>query len=505
MASTLFAWVGGTDLAAADGDPKAGAGPVLHALESRSFGHVELLNNYPSAKGERYLAWLKAKTKVPVNLEGVELPSPMDYRAVYQAAKHRVEVAARARPADEIFFHLSPGTPVMQQVWVLLASGAYPAARLVRTSKEEGFAETKLPFEIAVDFVPEKKLRKADEKLVELAQGSVPSSWGFGEITYRSEAMAQVVERARIVARRSVPVLLQGESGTGKELLAQAIHNASPRARGPFVPVNCGAIPEHLVEATFFGVRKGAFTGAHADTKGALEDASGGTLFLDEVGEMPLAAQVKLLRALQLGVVTRVGENNERKVDVRVVAATNRNLMDEVGRGGFREDLFHRLAVAILLVPPLREREGEVALLAEALLLRINTEATNEPGYRHKKLTVAAKKLLAQQPWPGNVRELGNTLLRASLWSQGDTIGADEIREALLPTKARSGDAVKGRPLGAGLDLREIMKEVAQHYLERAMSETHGNKTQAAELLGLGSYQTLTNWLEKYGVSGGGR
>ncbi|HJW75378.1 MAG TPA: RNA repair transcriptional activator RtcR family protein [Thermoleophilia bacterium] len=468
------------------------------------FDHVELLNNYALAKGTTYLAWLKERTKVPVALERIELQSPMDYRAVYQAAKRRVEAVRNARPGDEVFFHLSPGTPVMQQVWVLLASSVFPA-RLVRTSKEEGFTETKLPFEIAVDFVPEKKLKKADEKLVELAQGSVPSSWGFGEITYRSEAMSRVIERARIVARRSVPVLVQGESGTGKELLARAIHSASLRANGPFIAVNCGAVPEHLVEAAFFGVRKGAFTGAHADAKGVLEEASGGTLFLDEIGEMPLAAQVKLLRSLQLGVVTRVGETAERKVDLRVIAATNRNLMDEVGSGRFREDLFHRLAVAILLMPPLRDREGEVSLLADKLLDRINTEATNEPGYQHKKLTASAKKLLSQQPWPGNVRELGNTLLRASLWSQGDTIGADEIREALLSTRARSGDQVKGRPLGAGLDLRGIIKEVAEHYLERAMAETHGNKTHAAELLGLGSYQTLTNWLEKYGVKDGSR
>src|SRR4030067_705494 len=186
----------------------------------------------------------------------------------------------------------------MQQVWVLLASSVFPA-RLVRTSKEEGFTETKLPFEIAVDFVPEKKLKKADEKLVELAQGSVPSSWGFGEITSRSEAVARLIERARIVARRSVPVLVQGESGTGKELLARAIHSASLRATGPFIAVNCGAGPEHLVEAAVFGRREGAFTGAHADAKGVLEEASGGTLFLDEIGEMPLAAQVQLLPPFQ--------------------------------------------------------------------------------------------------------------------------------------------------------------------------------------------------------------
>jgi transcriptional regulator with PAS, ATPase and Fis domain len=182
--------------------------------------------------------------------------------------------------------------------------------------------------------------------------------------------MKRVIALARRVAIRSIPVLIEGESGTGKELMARAIHQASPRAAKPFITVNCGAIPPELVESEFFGHRRGSFTGAVSDRKGHFERADGGTLFLDEIGELPKAIQVKLLRTLQEGEVTPVGSSEARKVDVRVVAATNRTLISEVAEGNFREDLFYRLAVAIIKLPPLRERAGDLSLLIDALLHR---------------------------------------------------------------------------------------------------------------------------------------
>jgi transcriptional regulator with GAF, ATPase, and Fis domain len=297
-------------------------------------------------------------------------------------------------------------------------------------------------------------------------------------------------------------VLIEGESGTGKELLAKAIHSASPRRDKRLRIVNCGAIPIELVEAELFGHEKGAFTGAMQPHAGYFEDADGGTLFLDEIGELPLAAQVKLLRILQEGEVTRVGSTKARKVDVRIIAATNRDLMTEVLEGRFREDLFFRLAVLVLKIPPLRQREGDLGPLIDGLLGRINEVSAGELGFRRKKISPAARNLLLLHPWPGNVRELHNTLQRAAVWSDGDVIEADDIRESLLPLEGRPGrsDALLDSPLGQGFDLKDLIGAVARHYLHRAMEAAHGNKTRAAELVGLPNYQTLSNWLTKYGL-----
>jgi sigma54-dependent transcription regulator len=204
-----------------------------------------------------------------------------------------------------------------------------------------------------------------------------------------------------------------------------------------------------------------------------------------------------LLRVLQEGKVTRIGESKARPVSVRIIAATNRDLMREVAAGHFREDLFHRLAVAVLKVPPLRERQADIGILIDHLLEQINRDAANQPGYELKRLSDAASSLLLRHPWPGNVRELYNTLLRASIWSTGPVITPEDARDALLPgSEERVG--VLDRPLGSGFDIREVLADVAGHYLHRALAEAHGNKTAAAELVGLPSYQTLTNWMRRF-------
>jgi transcriptional regulator with PAS, ATPase and Fis domain len=266
--------------------------------------------------------------------------------------------------------------------------------------------------------------------------------------------------------------------------------------------VNCGAIPAELMESELFGHEKGAFTGAAQARAGYFEDADGGTLFLDEVGELPLKAQVKLLRVLQEAEVTRVGATKARKIDVRVIAATNRHLITEVAEGRFREDLFYRLGVLVLKVPPLRERPGDLGPLIEGLLKRVNEASASEAGYEAKNLSAGARNLLLQHSWPGNVRELQNTLQRAAVWSAGATIDVADIKDALLPMEggARCDDAILDRPIEMGVDIKGLLATVARHYLRRALVAANGNKTQAAQLVGLPNYQTLTNWLGKYGV-----
>jgi transcriptional regulator with PAS, ATPase and Fis domain len=385
----------------------------------------------------------------------------------------------------------------MAAIWLLLAKTRYPA-RLIETSKEHGVKEVVIPFDLAAEFIPS-ATRKADDALTRLMQGLPPDSPAFTAIIHRCAAMKRTVAMAHRLALRDVPVLIQGESGTGKELFARAIHQASARRGRPFVAVNCGAIPLELVDAELFGHEKGAFTGATAARAGYFESADGGTLFLDEIGELPLASQVRLLRVLQEREVTRVGSTRPKAIDVRIVAATNRVLPEEIQAGRFREDLFHRLAVGVLILPPLREREGDITLLIDSMLVAINAEAATQPGYSHKNLDVSARNILLRHSWPGNVRELHNTLLRASIWATGDRITADDVASSLAVTVPAKGEAVLGRPLDQAISLPDLIGVVARHYLERAMAMTHGNKSEAARLLGLGSYQTLSNWLQKYG------
>jgi transcriptional regulator with PAS, ATPase and Fis domain len=296
------------------------------------------------------------------------------------------------------------------------------------------------------------------------------------------------------------PVLLEGESGTGKELFARAIHDASPRKEKPFVTINCGAIPPELFESEFFGHEKGAFTGAFKTKIGYFEAAHEGTIFLDEIGELPKKMQVKLLRTLQENKVKRVGGTVEKKVEIRIIAATNRNLLEEVTAGTFRKDLFYRLAVAVIKLPPLRDRAGDVSLLIDTFMVEINKDSSNELNQKHKKISITARNLLLRHPWPGNVRELKNTLTRAAVWSFDEELGEEDIQEALfpIPPDSKGNDLILNQRLKNGINLPEILRKVKIHYLERGLEKTHGNKTKTAEILGLPNYQTLTNWLKKY-------
>jgi len=496
----LFCWLGMTDLKAASGAEDVGLGPVAQAVAHGSYKEVVLLNNWERAKAENYTAWLQGKTSSHLTLQHVTLSGPTDFGEIFQAASTAISEKILEHGLEtELVFHLSPGTPAMAAVWILLAKTRFPA-ELIESSREHGVRTASVPFDISADFIPD-LFRKPDRTLERLAAGLPAAAPEFGDIIHRSETMQGVILRARRIAPRSIPVLIEGESGTGKELFARAIHDAGPRRDKPFVAINCGAIPAELVESELFGHEKGAFTGANAARIGHFEAAHQGTIFLDEIGELPKEMQVKLLRTVQEGEVQRLGATTARKVDIRIIAATNRNLIEEVAAGTFREDLFYRLAVAVIKLPPLRERSGDVSLLIDQFLARINRESIDEPGHRHKKISAAARNILLRHSWPGNIRELQNTLTRAAVWSADEEIDEIDIREALLPVAAAKGsDIILNQPLEPAIDLPAIMKTVAVHYLERGLAQAHGNKTKAAQLLGLPSYQTLTNWLKRYGM-----
>ena len=501
---TLVAWIGNTDLRAVLEVAEVGQGPVAQALATGRFDRALLLCNYPRARSRDYLAWLESRVSIDLELQHIELSGPTEFAEIYPAVVKAVEQElARSTPGPSLTFHLSPGTPAMAAIWIILAKTRFPA-ELVESTREHGLRVASVPFDMSADFLPD-LLRKPDERLERLSVGLPPEAPEFADIVHRSTIMRRLVAMARMVAVRSVPVLIEGESGTGKELFARAIHRSSPRREKPFVAVNCGAIPTDLVESTLFGHEKGAFTGAHAVREGVFEAASGGTLFLDELGELPLAAQVKLLRVLQESEVTRVGATAARRVDVRVIAATNRDLIAEVRAGRFREDLFYRLAVAVLRLPPLNARPTDITLLAERFMHLINEESKDEPTFRPKRLAPGARQRLTAHRWPGNVRELYSTLRRAAIWTTGEVIREDDLREAMLESIPSDATEVLGRPLGDGLDLQAVLSEVARHYLERALAQAKGNKSEAARLVGLPSYQTFTNWVERYGVKESGK
>ncbi|MEE8524286.1 MAG: sigma-54 dependent transcriptional regulator, partial [Thermoanaerobaculia bacterium] len=323
------------------------------------------------------------------------------------------------------------------------------------------------------------------------------SRYGFNEIIGICPPMQEVFRTMAKVADVDAAVLITGESGTGKELVARAIHRRSQRARGPFVAVNCGAIPETLAEAEFFGHEKGAFTDAHSIRIGRFEQADKGILFLDEVGELPQDAQATLLRALQEKQITRIGARHPRPVDVRVVAASNKNLEKEVAEGHFREDLFYRLEVVPLRLPPLRQRSQDLPLLLDHFVDRINREL----GLGVRSISPEARQLLLDYRWPGNVRELENTCCRSMILCDDGALTAAD-----LPPRVRGEPADGEPPMPHDLDqmtlaeaVAEVTKRVEKRMIVSQLAANSGNRTETAKRLGV-SRKTLFNKIRQHGL-----
>jgi transcriptional regulator with PAS, ATPase and Fis domain len=306
-----------------------------------------------------------------------------------------------------------------------------------------------------------------------------------------SESLVEVYRVIDRVADTTCTILITGESGTGKELVARAVHKASPRAPKAFVAVNCGAIPEALLESELFGHARGAFTGAHANKVGRIALAEGGTLFLDEIGEMPMSLQVKLLRVLQAREYSPVGDNRTLKADVRIVAATNVNLENAVAAGTFREDLYYRLNVIHLTVPALRERAEDVPLLVQHFLKKAKERVGRT---RISGISRAAAQILADYQWPGNVRELENTVERAVLLCQGELIEPKDLPQRLCGLGVEK--RVSPRLPDTGLDLRNAVESFENQLIRQALERTKWNKKQAASLLGL-NRTTLVEMLKR--------
>ena len=313
----------------------------------------------------------------------------------------------------------------------------------------------------------------------------------FSNIIARSPRMLDIFDTIRKIADYKTTVLITGESGSGKELIARAIHFNSPRSTKPFIAINCSAIPETLLESELFGYVKGSFTGANKDKKGLFEESSGGTLFLDEVGDLPLSLQVKLLRAIQEEEIRRVGDTKTIKIDVRLITATLKNLGEEIKKGTFREDLYYRLNVLPIHLPPLRERKEDIPLLAETFLGRFSKEMDKNV----KKLAPETMQALTDYSWPGNVRELENTIERAMVLEM-----EDELRPESLPDSIRNVEVNPAiRAAASELSIKKMMVIMEQELIKKALEKTGGNRTWAAKLLEI-SHRALLYKIKRYGL-----
>jgi DNA-binding NtrC family response regulator len=327
-----------------------------------------------------------------------------------------------------------------------------------------------------------------------LLKDELAAKFGAPKIIGKSSGIVEVAQKVRKVAQGKTTVLLLGESGTGKELFARAIHNLSPRGQYPFVPINCAAIPKELLESELFGHEKGAFTGAEAKKIGKFELADKGTIFLDEIADMELSLQTKLLRVIQEGEIERVGGVKSVMIDVRIVAASNRNIEKAVEDGTFREDLYYRLNVFPLVIPPLRDRADDIPLLSEYFINKYSAELKTSS----KKISKEASEMLISYPWKGNVRELENCIERAIILCDGDTILPEHMA---LNQKLSVEYSLKNLPAEGPLEdtAREATKIVETQRIVRALKETRGNKSKASELLQV-SYKTLLTKIKEYGI-----
>jgi two-component system response regulator HydG len=396
-----------------------------------------------------------------------------------------LEILARAKQASE-----------ETEVIVVTGHGTIPSA--VLAMQQGAFTYLQKPLDLghlraAVDKASEGvRLRRQNLEL----HRRLDEKFGFEGVVGSSPQMLALIERLKRIAPTDATVLIQGATGTGKELVAQAIHQNSPRKNKPFVALNCAALSENILESELFGHVKGAFTDASSDRVGKFEYANGGTLFLDEVGDMPMATQIKLLRVLESGEITRVGSNTPLKVNVRILSATNRNLEDAIASGAFRSDLYHRLKVVTIAIPTLRERAEDIPLLIEHFVKQFS----KRHGKTIKGMSLAARMRLGGYEWPGNVRQLRNVIESMVVVDCDETLDVDDLPLELEPAAAVAAPAAIDMQAGLASLVGRPLEELERLFITETLRFTGGNREQAAVLLGIGE-RTLYRKIKEYALS----
>lgn len=493
----LLTWLGNRDLENMEQDKPASIVTLATKAEN-AFDKIVILANKDDQKWDKFERFVKKQLNFArrpdqdVSVKSVRIKSPIDYESIRDETERWI--SKLSKEADVLSINLTSGTPAMTTLSVLIGKGK-DNVEFLQSSPNNDVLKVSIPIDFGQTYI-----KSASKNLANAATSMPKAEKAFEDLTATSSAMKETVSKAKLVARSEVPVLVLGETGTGKELMAKAIHKGSLRADKPIRVVNCGAFSENLVDSTLFGHKRGAFTGADKDHKGLFEQADGGTLFLDEVGELSLSIQVKLLRALQEGEVTRLGDTKSINVDVRVIAATHQNLSRLVEEGKFREDLFYRLAVGIIEIPSLRQRQDDIPFIVEQLVEQINTSASKHPDYKSKKISENGMKFILSQPWKGNIRELWSTLNRAFLWSTDKVVTEQELASAIIkrPSKIEENEILLS--LDDRVNIIDIIEDHKKKYILAALKASGNKKTTATQILGLKQHQTLTDWMKKLGI-----
>ncbi len=506
---TLVTWVAERDFKHATSEQPDGSfgeppGPIANLLSSGNpvFQSIRVLHETSDDPNElsAFKNWLDRRVGSESTVQYQSI-APIDDAKAYSQLFGLVETEVRAALEEpgvtRVYLNGSSGRPVKHAIFMLIATPRRDKVKLLSAWSGSKPFELELPFQVQVAFARDATSRTinavATGRPVDPASASATTD-ALARIQGSSPKVALAKNKVAKYADKDVPVLILGETGTGKELFAEALHYGSPRRDKPLVAVNCGAIPESLIDAELFGAEKGAYTGAHTDRTGRFQEAHGGTLFLDEIGELPLPVQARLLRALNTSPAKfrPLGSAHEIEADVRVIAATHRDLPAMVEAGTFREDLYHRLDVAIIELPPLRERGDDIELLIKTLWDEI---ISGSPNATARTASGAAIRRLAEHDWPGNIRSLRSTLARISIESESPVVTAAEATQQIRDTRRRDNPAeILGRPIGEGLlDLKELLRTVKAHYLDRALTQAGGNKSKAARMIGLRSNVDFDN------------
>lgn len=464
---------------------------VLFGNLAEDYVYKKTLKPHTPQTYDSYKDIIKKKCDCKVELHQVLLTSPTNLAEIHAAVN---EVVKEHDGKFDFFFHISGGTHAMTIIWVFQRN--FWGGKLIEALLEDNrkVSEFEIPFEIQTDFI--KKIDTALQKEEIIKE--------FSDIKGISKEIDKTRKMClRMAQHDSLHLLLLGETGTGKEAFARAIHAASPRKKGKIVSVNCGAIPENLIESILFGHEKGAFTGATGTKKGVFEEAEGGTVFLDEIGDLPQQIQVKLLRAIPgeniKATITRVGGTEEIEVKARIIAATHKNLKKKISLGEFREDLYFRLSVIEINIPPLRARDGDTEYLLDFFFDKYKKEAK----MISKKLSKEAKTALLSHSWPGNVRELINTVRRLIYITESNEIKPEDI-EGLLYEPYKQGEStsttskdVFNRPL---FEREKALDELERHFVKKALEISPGNLTRAGKLIGVNSGTAMKKVMKRLGI-----
>jgi len=475
-------------------DKEEQPGPILSLVSAKSFNKIILFSTPRTDKNtsETKEALQAFRKDLDVEVRDLVLHDPTDYFAILKQLRSNVRTICDEIPQATFYISVTSGTPQMHACWILLAASGEIPAHILNVRPPQ-FVSKDLPLITEVDLTsnhfPAVRSKVTEIEIPENNIPDIESAITQLGIVGDHPLMRKALEMGAALAPSVAPIFLLGETGTGKELFARFVHRLGGRSIDCFVPLNCAAIPKELVESILFGHKKGAFTGAISAQTGKFDQADGGTLFLDEIGELPVSTQAKLLRVLEDGLIEPLGDKRPHKVNVRIIAATNRDLGKAIRDGQFREDLYYRLNVGEILIPPLRERRSDISKIALYILDKVNTSLR-----KPKRLSTAALTRLQNHSWPGNVRDLENVIERSARLARQDVLDADDL---LISEPVTYADPLAALPEPSkNFSLEQYISSARKQLVLRALELAEGNQSGAARLLGI-SPQAIHKFLRR--------